>query len=303
MSITRRDFIKVCGAGTALLGMGAKFPSNTLTPVKRSVPTGGHATNGVLIDTTQCVGCRSCQRACCQVNGLPYDSTATTLSAESLTIVGMHNVSPDPAKPVIQPVKFQCMHCEEPACVSVCPVGAIYKTNTGTVAYDADKCLGCRYCMTACPFGVPKYDWAAPDPKIIKCQRSCLNGTTATTPACVQACPNNALTFGKREDLLAIAKTRIRQNPDKYVDHIYGEKEIGGTSMLYIASQPFDRLGFRTDLPTTPLPQYTLNVMEKVPYVLGLVFATLSGIAWWTRRGERAATPVPATSPVPIDEG
>lgn len=299
MNITRRNFLKACGAGAALMGVGAKFSPPPLLMTGKAAPSGPHAGSGVLIDTTRCVGCRSCQRACTVANDLPYDATASCLSETVLTFIAMRNVSPTPTQPVIKPVKIQCMHCEEPACVAVCPVGAMYKKEDGTVAYDPVKCIGCRYCMTACPFGVPKYDWDSPTPKVVKCERACLERLTTDTPACVQACPANALAFGKRDELLGIAHTRIRQNPDKYVDHVYGEKEIGGTSTLYLSSIPFSNLGFRTDLPETPLPQYVMNVMEKVPYVLVAVATFLSGVAWWTHRVDHkqlVEAPAPATN-------
>jgi formate dehydrogenase iron-sulfur subunit len=244
-----------------------------------------------------------CQTTCKQANGLPPDDRpATFLSAATLSVIDMHNISATPEKPVIKPVKRQCMHCQDPACIAVCPVGALYKKDNGAVGYDADKCIGCRYCMTACPFGIPKYDWNSASPKINKCAQNCMADGQRDRPACVQVCPNGVLSYGNRAELLGVAKGRIAQDPSKYVNRIYGEKEIGGTSMLYLSNTPFSRLGFRTDLPTEPLPLYTMNVMEKVPYVLGLVLATLSGIAWWTRRGEREPAPVPATSPVPIDK-
>ncbi len=286
MNLSRRDFIKVCGAGAAALGLGAKF-AEPVRVAKKAVPTGPHATVGVLVDTTQCVGCRTCQRACKVANNLPADDTVTSLSATTLTIVDMRNVSPTLDKPVIKPVKRQCMHCEEPACVSVCPVAALYKREDGTVAYDAEKCIGCRYCMTACPFGVPKYDWNSPNPKINKCARDCMASGKLDRPACVQACPAQALSFGSRDQLLAVAHDRIAKNPDKYVKHIYGEKEVGGTDVLYLSGVSFESLGFRSDLPNAPIGQYTMNVMEKVPWVLGTVLAALSGIAWWTHREER----------------
>lgn len=289
MTLTRRNFLKACGAGAAMLGMGAKLAPPTLETRPRAVPTGPTATKGVLIDTTRCVGCRLCQQTCKQANNLPADDVPSTyLSATTLSVVEMKNIAPSPTKPVIKPVKRQCMHCQDAACVAVCPVGALYKTENGCVAYDADKCIGCRYCMTACPFGVPKYDWNSAAPKINKCAQGCMrNNPGADRPACVQVCPNNALTYGNRTDLIAMAKDRIAKDPGKYVNHVYGEKEIGGTSMLYLSGTPFEQLGFRTDLPQTPLPRYTMDVMEKVPWVLVTVASLLSGIAWWTHRTEQ----------------
>ena len=287
MNITRRDFLKGLGAGMALLGVGAAVPTQPLMQAaKKSVPISPKVGSGVLIDTTRCVGCKSCQQACQIANGLPVDTRAVCLSAKSLSVVEMRNISATPAKADIKPVKRQCMHCEEPACVSVCPVGALKKDDKGAVKYDANVCMGCRYCMMACPFGVPKYDWDSPNPKITKCEQGCMADGKRNTPACVQACPSQALYYGNREQLLAIAKDRIAQNPTKYVNKIYGEKEIGGTSMLYLSATPFEQIGFRTDLPTEPLPSFTWAAQEKIPFVLAGALSLLSGIAWWTHRTE-----------------
>ncbi len=287
MNLSRRDFLKVCGVGAATVGIGAKFPEPTLGR-RAAVPTNPNASMAMLIDTTRCVGCRTCQGACKIANNLPTDEVpATVLSATTLTVVDMRNISPTPTRPVIKPVKVQCMHCQDPACVSVCPVGALYKKENGCVGYDAYKCLGCRYCMTACPFGIPKYDWNSANPKINKCAQGCMASGKLDRPACVQSCPAQALSYGRRQDVLALAKDRIAKDPGKYVGKVYGENEIGGTSMLYLSATPFEQLGFRTDLPETPLPQLTTNVMEKVPWVLGSVLVALSSIAWWTHREER----------------
>ncbi len=296
MSLSRRDFLKVCGAGAALAGVGARLPDGA--PNRRlTVPTNPKQAMGVLIDTTACVGCRTCQNTCKSVNGLPEDDVpATCLSATSLTVIDMHNISPAVEKPVIKPIKLQCMHCEDPACVGACPVGAIYKKENGCVAYEPNKCIGCRYCMTACPFGVPKYDWNSASPKINKCTQACMSKGDLNQPACVQACPAKALTYGNRQELLTIARDRIAKNPGKYVNYIYGERDAGGTSALYLSGVPFEKLGFRTDLLDKPLPQYTMDVMERVPWLLGAIFVGLSGIAWWTHRDERNPEPAPITN-------
>ncbi len=293
MKLSRRDFLKVCGASAAMLGVGAKFVPPAAFTTGASVPISPRAGTAVLIDMTRCVGCKSCQRACKQANNLPANDNPTCLSATTLSIVEMRNISTVPTKPIIKPVKWGCMHCENPACVSVCPVGALYKGEDGHVAYDENICIGCRYCMTACPFGIPKYNWNSANPKINKCQQGCMTDGKRDRPACVQACPSQALQFGNRNELLTIAKDRIAKDPGKYVNHVYGENEIGGTSRLYLSGVPFDQLGFRTDLPTEALPELTWNVQSKLPFVLTGVAALLSGIAWWTHRTERKLVPQP----------
>ncbi len=295
MNISRRDFLKLVGASAALAGVGAKIAPPVLLNPNASVPISPRAGSAVLIDTTKCVGCKSCQTACKVANNLPTDDNPTCLSATTLSIVCFKNISTDLNKPIVKTYKFGCMQCQDPACVSVCPVGALYKKADGTVAYDANVCIGCRYCMTACPFGIPKYDWNSPNPKINKCQQACMADGKRDKPACVAACPAKALSYGSREELLATAHTIIRQNPTQYIDQVYGENVIGGTSRLYLTATPFDVLGFRTDLPNEPLPKLTWAAMEKIPAVLGSVAVLLSGIAWWTHRNEAKAEPAPVT--------
>jgi hypothetical protein len=116
-------------------------------------------------------------------------------------------------------------------------------------------------------------------------------------PACVSACPQQALTYGTREELLTIAHARIRENPGKYVNHIYGEKEIGGTTMLYLGGTSFEALGFRVDLPEIALPKLTWAVQEKIPAVFLSALGLLSGIAWWTHRSAEKVAPHHVPSP------
>ena len=286
MKISRRDFIKACGASAALASVGATIAPPHLASKTNATPIYPKTDTAILIDITRCVGCRSCEQACKIANQLP-DDNPVALSATTLTFVDFHNTSNVREKPDIRPVKRQCMQCQDPACVSVCPVGALYKKDNGWVGYDENVCIGCRYCMMACPFGVPKYNWDSANPKINKCSQGCMADGKRTTPACVEACPNQALYYGKRDDLLAIAKDRITKNPDKYVNKVYGEKEIGGTGALYLSALPFEQLGFRTDLPFESLPALTWNAQSKIPTVIGVAVTLLSGIAWWTHRSEK----------------
>ena len=302
MKLSRRDFLKLCGASAAMLGVGATVAPPTLTTKKSSAPVAPRHANGTLIDTTKCIGCKSCQNACKVANGLPTDDRPVALSATTLTIVDFRNISTKLDQPEIKPVKKQCMHCEEPACVSACPVGALVKQENGRVTYDENICIGCRYCMVACPFGVPKYNWDSANPKINKCAQNCLADGKRDKPACVSACPQQALTYGSREELLTIAQTRIRENPGKYVNHVYGEKEIGGTTMMYLSNTPFEALGFRIDLPAVALPQLTWDVQTKIPGVFLGALTLLSGIAWWTHRREPKAATVPAPAIVPVED-
>lgn len=289
MKISRRDFIKACGASAALASVGATIAPPSLGKNLRATPIYANTGNGILIDTSRCIGCRLCQEACKLANNLPTQDALipTSLSSTTLTAIDSRNVAGPSDKPVIKPVKLQCMHCQEPACASVCPVGALSRKENGVVGYNADMCIGCRYCMAACPFGIPKYDWDSPNPKINKCTFGCMADGKRSRPACVEVCPVQALYYGNRNDLIGIARDRINKNPDKYVNKIYGEEEVGGTAMLYLSDTPFEKLGFRMDLPNAPLPNLTWNAQEKIPAVIGIVVTLLSSIAWWTHRREK----------------
>ncbi len=229
---------------------------------------------GLLIDLVHCIGCRACVQACKVQNKLPGE-VEPILTAKTWASLETHERDNEKIW-----VRRLCMHCEEPACASVCPVGAFTKTESGAVIYDSKKCIGCRYCMVACPFSVPKYEWDKTFPfvqKCILCYDLIKEGKQTT---CAKVCPTEATLFGDRETLLRIAKTRIRRNPGKYVHHIYGEEEVGGTSVIFLSQVPFDELGFRTDLIKKPLPSLTWGVMSLVPNIISLGGLTLFG-TWW----------------------
>lgn len=179
------------------------------------------------------------------------------------------------------------MHCNEPTCVSVCPVGALAKSPEGPVSYDADKCMGCRYCMQACPFSVPQYEWDnSITPRVRKCDMCKDRVEAGLATACATACPTGATKFGDREQLITEAQERIRDHPGRYVDHIYGVAEVGGTSVLLLSAVPFETLGYSTKLLHDPLPQLTWEVLHKLPKVVGIGGVLMSGIWWITKRRE-----------------
>jgi formate dehydrogenase iron-sulfur subunit len=228
----------------------------------------------MLIDITLCIGCNSCQEACKKANGLP-EGEEQKLSATAYTALEEHDG-------VF--VRRMCQHCESPTCVSVCPVGALEKTPEGPVIYDESKCIGCRYCMQACPFQVPRYQWSSTYPRIEKCV-FCHDRIMKGLPtACSEACPTGATKFGDRDDLIVEAFNRIHAEPTKYVGKVYGQNEVGGTSILYISSVPFEQLGFKTQLEATPLPMLTWNALSKVPGVVSVGGVLLAGIWWITNR-------------------
>ncbi|MDA8169059.1 MAG: 4Fe-4S dicluster domain-containing protein [Nitrospiraceae bacterium] len=230
---------------------------------------------GCLTDLTMCVGCRSCEKACNAANKLarpeaPFDSPSVfngtrRPTKNAYTVVNRYEPKSG-GKPVYR--KIQCNHCNEPACASACPIHAYTKTKEGPVLYNPDLCFGCRYCMVACPFYVPAYDYdSALEPKIIKCTMCHGRISKGGIPACVEACPAGALTFGKRDDLIKLARKRIEKSPDKYIDHIYGETEAGGTSWLYLSAVPFGEVGLPEDLPKAPMLEQTKGFLAAVPLV------------------------------------
>ena len=248
-----------------------------------------------LYDANKCIGCRGCQVACKAWNDLPAEATTNRgthenppqLSARTWTKIRFTEVEDDGEFRWVF-TKVQCMHCEYPACAEACLVGALQKTADGPVVYDDRKCIGCRYCMVACPFGVPTFEWDKPLPWVRKCT-SCVDRLSeGLEPACVKTCPTGALKFGEREELITEARERIAATPDKYVDHIYGEKEVGGTCRLYLSPVPFEKLGFPT-LGSEPVTVNVERAMGAVPPVLIGVAAAMAGIYWLIQRRDKTS--------------
>ncbi|MFH1723723.1 MAG: 4Fe-4S dicluster domain-containing protein [Elusimicrobiota bacterium] len=241
----------------------------------------------ILTDTTLCTGCEECVAACKKENGLGEDrrwrwqSSVSELSASRFTAIIR--------RPGNRYVRQQCRHCVDPACVSACIVGALRKTEEGAVVYDQDKCIGCRYCMLACPYGIPRYDWEKPIPYIRKCTLCYDRLEEGKAPACVEACPEKATIFGSRSDMLAEAHRRLKRHPGKYVQKVYGEREVGGTSVLYISDIPLDFLGWQTDPGERPLPDLTWAAQRKIPAAALGVFGLMGGTYWVIGRRMQAA--------------
>ncbi|MEI6472669.1 MAG: 4Fe-4S dicluster domain-containing protein [Holophagaceae bacterium] len=233
----------------------------------------------MLIDLTLCVGCNACQAACKQENQLPPNEEKN-LSLTAYTALHKYNDLY---------VRRLCQHCDVPTCVSVCPVGALVKLGDGPVAYDADKCIGCRYCLQACPYHVPKYEWSSTKPRIQKCRFCAPRLAKGQLPACAEACPVGATLFGDRDELLLEAARRLGAEPTKYVPRIYGKDDVGGTSMFYLSPVPFEQLGFDARLGRVPLPMLTMSALSKVPNVLSVGGVVLGGIWWITNRRTEVA--------------
>jgi len=230
--------------------------------------------HGLLFDSTRCIGCGACSAACKEQNGLPLPIEKET-TAYTWTVVESRAGAN---------VRRLCMHCLSPTCVSVCPVGAMRKTAAGPVVYDSKLCIGCRYCIMACPFGVPKYQWDRAVPVVGKCVLCAPRLAAGQPTACAAVCPTGATAFGEREALVREARARIASEPGRYVDHVYGLEEAGGTSVLLLAGVPFARLGLRTDLPNEPMPMLTWRVLAGLPDGIAVGAVLLLGVHWITKR-------------------
>jgi formate dehydrogenase iron-sulfur subunit len=237
----------------------------------------------LLFDNTKCVGCGSCMAACREKNGLP-ETNEPDLSANQFTVL-----KTAAGKNGEVNYRRMCMHCQDPTCASVCPVGALHKTKMGPVVYNADICLGCRYCMQACPFGIPRYEWHSVAPRVRKCSFCADRLAKGQQNACAEACPMGATIAGEREELLKEARARLAAEPGKYVQKIYGEHDAGGTSVLMLSSVPFEQLGLPGNLPSDPLPLLTFRVLEKIPAVVASGSLVLSGLWWLTNRKAEVA--------------
>lgn len=221
----------------------------------------------VLVDITKCIGCESCSVACKHYNELDFKAKPRNvkngvidLDDNRWTVIQPYHTADDR----LRFVKRQCLHCAEPACASACFSKAIQKDKeTGAVVYYPQLCVGCRYCLVACPYSIPRYQWNSAFPQVAKCQMCESRLKQGDAPACVSACPTGALIMGKREELLEKAHEIIAKDK-RYVQHVYGEHEVGGSEWLYISDVPFEELGFKkvSDVPVT---SYTQSYLHKVP--------------------------------------
>jgi formate dehydrogenase iron-sulfur subunit len=291
-TLNRRRFLQglVGGTGLSVISAG-NLKADTLTYSE---------TPSVLVDVSRCIGCRSCMRACKQANDLPDNTDLTAdfpgswepqdLRFDQWTVVNPVTGQNTDGVEVTRNVKSQCMQCLEPTCVSVCPVGAMTKSDLGPILYSADRCIGCRYCMMACPFDIPKFEWDGGMFSVIgKCQM-CTHTRLAEglLPACVESCPTGALKFGRRDTLLFEARARIKTQPERYVNHIYGENEAGGTAWLYLSDTPFENIGFKSNVETAPMPPLTWEVLSKIPIMAGAMAGLFGTVAWSLNRREAA---------------
>lgn len=232
----------------------------------------------LLVDITECVGCGVCSEACKEEQKLPGEVGEKRDWANYTVLREQDDLY----------IRELCMHCMEPSCASACPVAALHKTPEGPVVYDYNLCIGCRYCMIACPFDVPKYEWHTPTPRVKKCvmcyETRVKNGLPT---ACAERCQEEgagATIFGDRDELLAEAHRRIEENPDTYYPHVFGEKEVGGTNVMFIGSRSFAEMNFKQNLPMDSLPDLTWNVLNKIPVIVPVWATFLTGMWWLNNR-------------------
>jgi len=289
---TRRTFLRtaLATAATATLGESALGATSRIPSPDRT---------GVLIDLTACIGCRSCEKACSKAHNLPTLASPPQADANSslprrrpdahaLTVVNEFKEA-NGSRPSTF-VKVQCMHCDYPACESACIVGAIKKQESGPVLWDSDMCIGCRYCMVACPFQIPSFQYdTALKPDIVKCDM-CINRTKDSgIPACVEICPVEALTYGRRSTLIEVAKKKIENYPERYRNHLYGELEAGGTSVLYLANADFNDLKFPA-LRRDPMPGTVESIQHGIfaYFVPPLsLYSILGGLMWINKNSKK----------------
>lgn len=308
MEINRRRFFKISGLLAA--GSLVKRDQSAQAAKPLSAPP---ETYGCLVDTSLCIGCRLCEQACNERNrlskpGVSFEDLTVLermrrMDETSYTVINRYGRT-EAGKPELKNpptfVKFQCMHCHDPACVSACIVGALTKNPSGPVTYDVGKCIGCRYCMIACPFQVPAYEYHNPlTPEVRKCTFCFKDIQNGRLPACAQICPREVITFGKRSELLHLANWKIRTHPGRYQKQIYGEKEVGGTSWLYLSSLPFESIGLPrlgTEAPPrlTEAIQHGLFQYFATPIILFVALGGVMGLTGYlANRKEKSNTESP----------
>lgn len=241
MALTRRELFKIGVVGATSCALGATAMAEEPTAPPRDAIA-------MLYDSTKCIGCRSCVVACTQANNLLPDTSVDAihqapndLNAHTKTIIKLYQGP----KGEYAFVKRQCMHCVDPFCVAACPFHALEKDKvTGVVGWTAEKCIGCRYCQVACPYEVPKFEWDAFNAQIVKCEFCRHRLAKDQEPACTYVCPTHAVIYGRRDVLLKEAHQRISDHPGKYFENrVYGEKEAGGTQVLYLSAVDYHLLG------------------------------------------------------------
>ncbi|HLN26105.1 MAG TPA: hydrogenase 2 operon protein HybA [Patescibacteria group bacterium] len=310
MPLTRRNFLKGAAAGSAVVACAATTASEAEARENKTLPP---KAVGLLYDSTLCIGCKACVKACRDANDTspefntadPLWDTPLDLSGSTLNVIKMYaegtSDHKDQEKDGFAFIKKSCMHCVDPSCVSVCPVTAMRKDpDTGIVSHHPDACIGCRYCVASCPFGVPKFEYNTPTPQIHKCQMCRHRQAEGKIPACAEVCPTGATLFGsvlglreeaaRRRSLPAGETTTFsrktvgssdthEKNTAHYLPHTYGETEMGGTQMMLLAGVPFDKLGYPT-LPEGSFASASETIQHTVYKGMAAPVAVLGGLMY-----------------------
>ena len=320
MDSRRRNFLKAATAGTLAAACVQKAEARENLPIPEKAV-------GLLYDGTLCIGCKACMAACKEANSMPAERTplvsavGTTenvwdapldLSGRTLNVIKAYVDGDGSVKDRevngYAFTKFSCYHCADPSCVSACPVSAMKKDPvTGIVAYDKGKCIGCRYCVAACPFGVPRFTYDDPFPVISKCQLCKHRMAEGKYAACATVCPTGATIFGPVAELKKEVARRKALEPGKlasfpvstvnsndtlqfkaakYVDQVYGEKEIGGTQVLHMSAVPFEKLG-KPALAERSNASIAETYSETVYKGMVAPIALLAGLAFIAKRNTK----------------
>ena len=258
---------------------------------------------GLLYDTTLCIGCKTCVVACREANGKKPDTSNSNglwdepldLNGQTKNIIKLYK---DPDSPMRSYFKAQCMHCVDPACVGACMIGALQKREKGIVTYKQEYCSGCRYCQVACPFEIPKFEWSSKAPLMVKCELCNHRLAEGKLPGCVEVCPRKAVIYGKREALLADAKKRISDHPDRYrgykdgdAPRVFGETDGGGTQCLVLSHVPYEKLGLPAleDTSHAVLPRSIQHGVYQGMIAPLALYAVLGAVVFRNKRGQDKA--------------
>jgi formate dehydrogenase beta subunit len=277
VGINRRTALKgLVVAGATMAGM-----TPARAAARREAPPDAV---GLLYDATLCIGCKACVSACAEANDLAPDTSWSNglyqapldLNARTKNVIKLYREGSEQSY-----MKAQCMHCVDPACVGACMLGALKKRERGIVSYDDSLCVGCRYCQMACPYNVPKFEWAKVSPRIVKCELCRERIKAGQIPACAEVCPRQAVIYGTRAELLHEAKRRLAEGGSKYFPKIYGETDGGGTQVLYLSHVPFEKLGLpelgeESVATRARTVQHTVHKYFIAPTVLYAVLGTLT---------------------------
>jgi Fe-S-cluster-containing dehydrogenase component len=314
MSVNRRQFLQI-----ATTGVAASMCATQAKALQRESLQISPDAVGMLYDSTLCIGCKACMVACKQANGMPIESTDENplwdtpleTSGSTLNVIKLYKNGKGEHKDQEENgfafMKRHCLHCVDPSCISVCPVSAMTKDPvTGIVEHHKDRCIGCRYCVYSCPFGIPKYEYNNAFGQIQKCQFCAHLQAEGKIPACCDVCPTGATLFGRVDELKAESQRRLQKNPgDHYVfprgklggdrpphegtiaqyqEHVYGLNELGGTQIMYMSAIPFDKLGLPVNVPNFGYPTFAEGIQHTVYKWMLAPAILLGGLAYVVHR-------------------